>query len=79
VPALEASGDPELFLDGGLQTGGLGVVVSFGAVGDLDVHACSSFPARLLPAGRYDDIRRRGARSANHRRLGGEVLWLGSA
>ena len=38
VPALEASGDPELLLDRGLQTGGLGVVVSFGAVGDLNVH-----------------------------------------
>jgi hypothetical protein len=38
VPALEASGDAELLLDRGLQTGGLGVVVSFGAVGDLDVH-----------------------------------------
>jgi hypothetical protein len=37
VPALEASRDPELLLDGGLQTGGLGVVVSFGAVGDLYV------------------------------------------
>ena len=46
VSALEASGDPELFLDGGLQTGGLWVVVSFGAVGDLDVHARTPFPAR---------------------------------
>ena len=46
VSALEASGDSELFLDGGLQTGGLWVVVSFGAVGDLDVHARFSFPAR---------------------------------
>jgi hypothetical protein len=79
VPALEASGDPEFLLDGGLQTGGLGVVVSFGAVGDLDVHACSSFPARLCPVGRYDDIRRRGTRSVNRGRLGGEVRWLGSA
>jgi hypothetical protein len=39
VTALEAGGDSELLLDGGLQTGGLWVVVSFGAVGDLDVHA----------------------------------------
>ena len=38
VSALKARGDSELLLDGGLQTGGLGVVVSFGAVGDLDVH-----------------------------------------
>ncbi len=38
VPALEVSGQPELLLDGGLQTGGLGVVVSFGAVGDQDLH-----------------------------------------
>ena len=38
VPALQASGDAEFLLDGGLQTGGLWVVVSFGAVGDLNVH-----------------------------------------
>ena len=50
VPALEASGDSELFLDGGLQTGGLGVVVSFRAVGDLDVHGYSPFrPALVVP------------------------------
>jgi hypothetical protein len=79
VPALEASGDPELFLDGGLQTGGLGVVVSFGAVGDLDVHACSSFPARLQPLGRFDDIRRHGTQDANQWRLNGEVPWARSA
>jgi hypothetical protein len=48
VPALEASGDAELLLDGGLQTGGLGVVVSFRAVGDLDVHASASFPTHSL-------------------------------
>ena len=46
VPALKTSGDAELFLDGGLQTGGLGVVVSFGAVGDLDVHACTLLSGR---------------------------------
>ena len=46
VTALETSGDSELFLDGGLQTGGLWVVISFGAIGDLDVHAFSPFPAR---------------------------------
>jgi hypothetical protein len=52
VPALEAGGDPELFLDRGLQTGGLRVVVSFGAIGDLDLHAGPSFLAhfRLGPA-----------------------------
>jgi hypothetical protein len=49
VAALEASGDPELLLDRGLQTGGLGVVVSFGAVGDLDVHDRASFPAPVGP------------------------------
>ena len=43
VSALKARGDSELLLDGGLQTGGLGVVVSFGAVGDLDVHGCPPF------------------------------------
>jgi hypothetical protein len=43
VTALEASGDSELLLDRGLQTGGLGVVVSFGAVGDLDVHPSPPF------------------------------------
>ena len=36
---LEASGDAVLILDGGLQTGGLGQVVSLAAVQDLDVHA----------------------------------------
>ena len=54
VSALEASGDSELFLDGGLQTGGLWVVVSFGAVGDLDVHAYTPFPA---PRASLDDSR----------------------
>ena len=44
VPALQTSGNAEFLLDGGLQTGGLWVVVSFGAVGDLDV------PGRVLIA-----------------------------
>jgi hypothetical protein len=35
---LEVGGDPVLFLDGGLQTGGLGEVVSLAAVRDLDLH-----------------------------------------
>jgi hypothetical protein len=38
VALLEAGGDPELLLDGGLQTGGLGEVVSLSAVGDQNVH-----------------------------------------
>jgi hypothetical protein len=65
VPALEARGDSELFLDGGLQTGGLGVVVSFRAVGDLDVHASASFPARSL-SGCSNDNRRRESADSNH-------------
>jgi len=43
VPFLENGRDPVLRLDGGLQTGGLGEVVSLPAIADLDVHA------RLLP------------------------------
>jgi hypothetical protein len=35
---FEVGGDPELLLDRGLQTGGLGEVVSLPAVGDQDVH-----------------------------------------
>ena len=35
---FEVRGDPELLLDRGLQTGGLGEVVSLPAVGDQDVH-----------------------------------------
>jgi len=35
---LEARGDAVPVLDGGLQTGGLGQVVSLAAVKDLDVH-----------------------------------------
>ena len=62
VSALEASGDSELFLDGGLQTGGLWVVVSFGAVGDLDVHACTPFPA---PRASLDDSRDGGVARAS--------------
>ena len=38
VALFEAGGDAELFLDGGLQTGGLGEVVSLSAVGDPDLH-----------------------------------------
>jgi hypothetical protein len=38
VALFEAGGDAELFLDGGLQTGGLGEVVSLYAVGDQNVH-----------------------------------------
>ena len=36
---LEARGDSVPVLDGGLQTGGLGQVVSLAAVKDLDVHS----------------------------------------
>jgi hypothetical protein len=35
---LEISGDAVLVLDGGLQTGGLGEIVSLAAVHDPDVH-----------------------------------------
>ena len=35
---LEVRDDPVPFLDGGLQTGGLGEVVSLAAVRDLDLH-----------------------------------------
>ncbi|MEK7709398.1 MAG: hypothetical protein AAB324_01505 [candidate division NC10 bacterium] len=38
VALFEAGGDAELLLDGGLQTGGLGEVVSLSAVGDQNVH-----------------------------------------
>ncbi len=37
-PFLERRRDAVLVLDGGLQTGGLGQVVSLSAVSDLDVH-----------------------------------------
>ena len=40
---LQPGGDAVLVLDGGLQTGGLGEVVSLPAIADLDVHS------RLLP------------------------------
>ena len=42
----QAGGDAVRVLDGGLQTGGLGQVVSLAAVQDLDVHR-----ALLLPEG----------------------------
>ena len=38
VPFLEDCADSVLVLDRGLQTGGLGQVVSLSAVSDLDVH-----------------------------------------
>ena len=38
VPLLEVGSDPEFLLDGGLQTGGLGKVVSLPAIQDLDRH-----------------------------------------
>ena len=47
VAPREVSGDAEGVLDGGLQTGGLGVVVSFGAVGNLDLHGLLSFQASV--------------------------------
>ena len=51
VTALEISGHPESLLDGGLQTGGLGVVVSFHAVRDPDVHELTPFRALMIPDG----------------------------
>jgi hypothetical protein len=53
VSALEASGDSELFLDGGLQTGGLWQVVSLAAVSDLDVH-----PSLLPESGPHSNMMR---------------------
>ena len=38
VSFFQAGGDAVFGLDGGLQTGGLGEVVSLAAIGDLDVH-----------------------------------------
>ena len=35
---LQNGGDAVLVLDGGLQTGGLGEIVSLSAISDLDVH-----------------------------------------
>ena len=35
----QAGGEAVLVLDGGLQTGGLGQIVSLAAVQDLDIHA----------------------------------------
>ena len=43
VPFLEDCADSVLVLDGGLQTGGLGQIVSLSTVQDFDVHS-SSFP-----------------------------------
>ena len=44
TPSFRAGGDAVLALDGGLQTGGLGEVVSLPAVQDLDVHGSSLPP-----------------------------------
>ena len=41
---FQAGGEAVLALDGGLQTGGLGEVVSLPAVQDLDVHRSSLPP-----------------------------------
>jgi len=41
VPLFEVGGDAEFLLDRGLQTGGLGEVVSLPAVRDEDVHPLS--------------------------------------
>ena len=50
---LQPGGDAVLVLDGGLQTGGLGEVVSLPAVQDLDVHSSTSLgrghPDRVPP------------------------------
>ena len=45
---LQPGGDAVLVLDGGLQTGGLGEVVSLPAVEDLDVHGSSLPPDRIV-------------------------------
>ena len=45
---LQTCGDVVLALDGGLQTGGLGEVVSLPAVQDLDVHRVSLPPDRIV-------------------------------
>src|SRR3989304_5560682 len=44
VAALQVGCQPELLLDRGLPTGGLGGVVSLEAVGDLDPHRPTSLP-----------------------------------
>jgi hypothetical protein len=48
VAALQVSGDAELALDRGLQTGGLGRVVSFQAIRDLDLHRLTPSGARVV-------------------------------
>ena len=45
---LQPGGEAVLALDGGLQTGGLGEVVSLPAVEDLDVHGSSLPPDRIV-------------------------------
>ena len=45
---LQTGGEAVLALDGGLQTGGLGEVVSLPAVQDLDVHSLVPPPGRNL-------------------------------
>ena len=55
VSFLEDRGDPVLGLDGGLQTGGLGEVVSLAAVSDLDVH-----PRLLAESGLHSNMMRDG-------------------
>ena len=51
VPFLERRRDAVLVLDGGLQTGGLGQVVSLSAVSDLDVH-----PRLLAESGSHSNM-----------------------
>ncbi len=46
VAFLEVGCDPEFLLNGGLQTGGLGKVVSLPAIQDLDRHR---LPPRSFP------------------------------
>src|SRR5438093_2174857 len=55
VPFLEDCGESVLGLDGGLQTGGLGQVVSLAAVSDLDVH-----PSLLAESGPHFNMMRDG-------------------
>jgi hypothetical protein len=55
VPFLENRSESVLVLDGGLQTGGLGQVVSLAAVSDLDVH-----PSLLPEGGLHSNMMRGG-------------------
>ena len=55
VPFLENRGESVLVFDGGLQTGGLGQVVSLAAVSDLDVH-----PSLLPESGPHSNMTRDG-------------------